>query len=304
MQVGIRVYQLKMYNNHRAYTHSKGVAAQDIHKIVRTFISKYTSKPFLRTASSDDGEKGEKRSHRFIPMKDVVNTQHGLIRYGTFGYGAEVEDVNTGSIAHTRTTDEADTIPLYYRLWWPDGYTYGLWAFQSYSGRSCATAVLSEVRSYYREKFPDWRLEAKKIVHDEFVEHKRRRVKRITLVKPKVSGSSVNKALRPVNSKSEVDVSLEVTARGNSSFGSLNDLKNKLSRNMVVDGVDYTRAYATVSVNGKPKKIGVIGISSNTGVIDVTEEVDFDPVTMMPTPDSISRVAKGEIKDFALKLGK
>jgi hypothetical protein len=49
-------------------------------------------------------------------MKDELNTQHGLIRYGTFGYGTDVEDVRTGSVSHTRTTDEADTIPLYYRL--------------------------------------------------------------------------------------------------------------------------------------------------------------------------------------------
>lgn len=72
---------------------------------------------------------------------------------------------------------------------------------------------------------------------------------------------------------------------------------------MSVDGTDFSRAYATVSVNGKPKKIGVIGVSSNTGVIDVTEQVTFDAATMMPTIKSIAEITKIEMEDFALKLG-
>jgi len=292
-----------IYSNHKSYKHISGSGAQDIQKAVRTFISKYKQTPFIRVSSSDDGAEGEKRSHRFLSQKDDVNTQHGLIRYGTFGYGTDVEDVTTGIIAHTRTTEEADTIPLYYRFWWPDGYTYGLWAFQSYSGRSCATSVLSEFRSQYRDWFPDWKVEAKKIVHDELAEHKVKSVKKITLVKPRASGGTVAQALRPTNPNVEVDVSLEVTARGKGTFGRLGDIKDRLKGNMSVDGTDFSRAYATVSVNGKPKKIGVIGVSSNTGVIDVTEQVTFDAATMMPTIKSIAEITKIEMEDFALKLG-
>lgn len=304
MQVGIRVYQLKIYKNHTSYKHIKGDPEQDVQALVKNFISNFTSKPLIRVATADDGADGEKRSHRFAPMKVEVNTQHGLIRYGTFGYGTDVEDVRTGSVSHIRTTDEADTIPLYYRFWWPDAYTYGLWAFQSFSGRSCATSILSEIRDYYRSKFPDWRLEAKKIVHDELKEYKGRSVKKITLVKSKASASTVEKALRPTDSKVEIDVSLEVTARGKGNFGKLVDLKDRLAGKMSVAGTDYSKAYATVSVNGKPKKIGVIGVSSNTGVIDVTDEITLDPITKMPTPDSIAKAAKDELGDFVKKLGK
>jgi hypothetical protein len=163
--------------------------------------------------------------------------------------------------------------------------------------------VLSEFRGYYRDSFSDWRLEAKKVVHDEVKEHKGKKVKKITLVKPRVSGTTVTGALRPNNPNVEVDVSLEVTARGAGSFGNLGDLKERLTGNMQVEGRDFTRAYATVTVNGKPKKIGVIGVSSNTGVIDVSEDVILNPDTNMPTPESISSITKGEIKDFAIKLG-
>lgn len=304
LQIGIRVYQLRIYNDHKSYKHLTGKHAQDVQAAIRLFVSKYKSNPLIRIASSDDGANGEKRSHRFLPMKDEINTQHGIVRYGTFGYGTDVEDVATGSIAHTRTTEQADTIPLYYRMWWPDGYSYGLFAFQSYSGKSCATAILSEIRAFYRDKFPDWRLEAKKIVHDEVAEYKNKPVKKISLVKPRTSATTVASALRPTNPQAEVDVTLEVTARGKGTFGKLGDLKGRLGGKMSIDGTDYTRAFATFSVNGKPKKVGIIGVSSNTGVIDVTDDVDLDPTTNMPTSSSISKAAKDEIKDFAVRLGK
>lgn len=304
MQIGIRVYQLRIYKDYKAYKHITGSHAQDVHAAIRLFVSKYKSSPLIRIAPSDDGANGEKRSHRFLPLEDEINTQHGMIRYGTFGYGTDVEDVATGSIAHTRTTEQADTIPLYYRLWWPDGYSYGLFAFQSYSGKSCATTILSELRSAYKEKFSDWRLEAKKVVHDEVAEYKNKPVKKISLVKPRTSATTVASALRPTDPQAEVDVTLEVTARGKGTFGKLGDLKDRLGGKMSIDGTDYSRAFATFSVNGKPKKVGVIGVSSNTGVIDVTENVDLDPKTKMPTPQSISEATKDEIKDFVVRLGK
>lgn len=303
MQIGIRVYQLRIYKDHKSFKHFTGKHAQDVHAAVKLFISTYKINPLIRTASSDDGKAGEKRSHRFLPMKDEVNTQHGMIRYGTFGYGTDVEDVTTGLIAHTRTTKQADTIPLYYRLWWPDGYSYGLFAFQSYSGKSCASSILSEIRSFYSDRFADWKLEAKKIVHDEVAEYKDKPVKKITLVKPRTSATNVISALRPTNPRAEVDITLEVNVRGKGTFGKLGDLKDKLGGKMSIDGTDYSRAFATFSVNGKPKKVGVIGVSSNTGVIDVTDDVKFDPTTNMPTPSSISEITKNEIKDFAVRLG-
>lgn len=302
MQVGIRVYKIQIYKDHKTVTSATGGGPRDIQSAVRGLIKAYTKKSLVRTSATDDGNEGEKRSHRFLPEKDDVFSQHGIIRYGTFGYGTDVEHVDTGIVSHTRTLDEADTIPLYHRFWWPDGYSYGLWAFQSFSGRSCATTILSEFRSVYRESFPDWRAEAKKIVHDEIAEFQKKRVKKITLVKPKASGGTVAQALQPSSLHTEVDISLEVKARGSGAFGKLGDLKEKLSGKIKIGDIDYTRAYATVTVNGKDKKIGVIGVSSTTGVIDVTSEVDFDNTTMMPTLKSISKVTKGEIADFAKKL--
>jgi hypothetical protein len=178
-----------------------------------------------------------------------------------------------------------------------------LWAFQAYSGKSCARTILSEFNSYYREIFPEWRFISEKIVHDEIVTHKSKPVKKITLVKPRAEASSIVSALRPTNEKAEVDVTLEVTAKGKSNFGKLAEMKDRLLGNMKVDGQEYTRAFGTVSVNGKPKKIGVIGVSSNTGVIDVSDLVDCNPETQMPLLESIAEITKDEMKDFAKRLG-
>lgn len=304
MQVGVRFYQIKIYSGHKSFNNDSANPPQDIQKAVRDFVNRYSTKNLVRVASSEDGAEGEKRSHKFLPEKDDFHSIHGLIRYGSFGYGTDVENVATGQLAHKRTTQEADTIPLYYRFWWPPGYSYGLWAFQSYSGKSCATAILSEFRSEYRDNFPDWKCEAKKIVPNEILEYSRSRVKAITLVKRRAFGGTVPQALRPESPDAEVDIYLEVKARGASTFGILGGIKDLLTGQMNVAGVDYGAAYATVMVNGKPKKIGVVGVTTNTGVIDITSSVALDAATMMPTLKSVSDAVKSEMTDFATRLGK
>ena len=303
MQVGVRFYQTKIYKDHKSYSNNAGVSERDMHAIIQNFIGKYTKKPFVKTASSDDGSEGEKRSHRFLPEKDDAHSIHGLIRYGSFGYATEVENVNTGIVEHKRTLNEADTIPLYYRFWWPPSYSYGLWAFQSYSGRSCASAVLGEFRSHYRENYVGWKFESKKVVPSEITQYANARVKRLTLVKRKANSGTVSSALKPVLPGSEVDIEFEVKARGQGYFGKLSDMKNKLAGQMLVGDIDYGTAYATVMVDGKPKKIGVVGVSTNTGVIDITSDVAFDAASKMPTLDSVSKAVKSEMQDFAKKLG-
>ena len=304
MQIGIRVYKLSIFSNHKRYPQSAAIMPQDVKRAVSNFITRHCNTPFIRVSVNDDGSAGEKRSHRFIPAAAEPNTQHGFIRYGTFGYAADVEDINTGEISYSRNLQEADTIPLYYRFWWPDGQSYGLWAFQAYSGKSCARTILSEFSSFYRENFPDWRFISEKVVHDEIITHKSKPVKRLTLVKPRAVATSVTSALRPTNEKAEVDITLEVTAKGKANFGKLVEIKDRLLGNMAIDGQQYTKAFATVSVNGKPKKIGVVGVSSNTGVIDVSDLVECDPETQMPVLKSIAEVTRDELKDFAKRLGK
>lgn len=303
MQVGVRFYQTRIFNDHKCFLSDPTYAPQDISNEVRGFIMKHSKSNLIKVASSDDGAGGEKRSHRFLPEKDDFHSLHGLIRYGTFGYATEVENVNSGVIKYSRTLEEADTIPLYYRFWWPPGYSYGLWAFQSYSGRSCASTILSEFRSDYRNKFDGWKFEAKKIVPSELAQFAKAKVKKLTLVKKRVPSNTVVKSLRPVELNSEVDVEMEVRARGTSVFGKLADIPARLAGNMDVGGFEYTGAYATIMVDGKPKKIGVLGVSTNSGVIDLSSEIDVDEATKMPTFPSVASAVKAETEDFAKRLG-
>lgn len=306
MQVGLYIYSVKIYESGVSKKTNSNGGPQDLRSAFKTFTNLYTKKPLIRQTGDDDGgNAGEKRAHRFEQLPSPENSEHGIIRYGSFGYAADVEDVATGRLSHSRTPEEADTIPLYYRLWSPSDYDYSLLAFQSFTGRSCATAILSELRSHYKATFAGWSIEAKRVIYDEIMRHGSKQVSKITLVKPRADISSVARALRPINSDRDttVDVSLEVRARGSKSFGPLNQMIERLQGKTSIDGVDYERAYATVKVDGRPKKIGVIGVTSTAGVIDVTDEVEIDAVTKHPTQESITRVTQHELASAARRVG-
>ncbi|MFN3188822.1 MAG: hypothetical protein ACK42D_04775 [Candidatus Paceibacteria bacterium] len=269
-------------------------------------MKSYTKKALIRYSSADDGVEGEKRSHRFVLKPDDGDAKHGIIRYGSFGYATDVEEVSSGVVAHKRTKEQADTVPLYHRFWWPERLGYGLWGFQSYSGKSCARAILNEFRSFYRERHPDYNIEATKVVPSELTQYANSRVKKISIVKKRAPARSVSKALRPESSDAEIDIEIEVRARGRSVFGTLKNVADRFSGKPQLDGMqdvpDYTSAFATIDVGGASKKIGIFGISTTTGVIDVTDSVDFD-ASMMPTFKTISVVTKSELADFAKRLG-
>ena len=45
-------------------------------------------------------------------------------------------------------------------------------------------------------------------------------------------------------------------------------------------------------------------MSSNTGVIDITDDVEIDSETNTPNASSVANCVKGEFVDFATRLGK
>jgi len=69
------------------------------------------------------------------------------------------------------------------------------------------------------------------------------------------------------------------------------------------DGIEFDQAYADVKFAGKNRRIGVFGSSSDTGVIDVTEDI-VKGLDGHPTFISIKHETKAFLKDFYEKLSR
>ncbi len=94
MQIGLRNYKIKVYHNHKTQflTSDKGPA--DLLHFARSCCS-----AIAKNSLDDDKTK----IVRFEPDTDFKNSAHGLLKYGKYGYGSEVQDRKSGTLKHIRT---------------------------------------------------------------------------------------------------------------------------------------------------------------------------------------------------------
>ncbi|WP_438991351.1 hypothetical protein [Lentibacter sp.] len=272
-------------------TSDKGPA--DILHFIRNCCSAFSKKPL------DDGEA---KIVRFEPSADFKNSAHGVLRYGKYGYGSQVEDKNSGVLEHTRTVDQADMIPLYYRFWLAEGKSYGLVGLQSFGGLSCVDIVNRALVNAHKMMHKDWQLTMTKVMPNDVAIYGNKPVRSIKLVTKNTDQNIVERALRPSDADTKMDVELFLRARGKGSFGKLKDLSDKIGGHMEIGDMEFSGAYANVKVGSSFKKIGVVGVASTAGVIDLTEDVVLD-ANNHPTLKSVSDETTRHIVDFAKMLG-
>ncbi|WP_412553695.1 hypothetical protein [Shimia sp. MIT1388] len=293
MQIGIRVYQVQVFHNHALQKITSDGGPNDLLEFTQQFSARCSK------AALDDGES---RMVRYEPEPNFKNSAHGWMRYGKYGYGSQVEDVNTGKIALNRGTSQADTIPLYYRYWFAEGKKYGLLALQSFGGLSCVEVVNRAFTNTHALAFPDHRVTFSKVMPNDAKLYGNRDVRQIHLVKKDADQSVIEKALRPENKSHKVDVELSIKARAGGTFGKLKDLDTKMGGHLEVGDIDYEGVFAEVKVGSSYKRIGVLGVSSSAGVIDITDEVTRD-ADRHPELKSIQKSVSNHISDFSKVLG-
>lgn len=259
--------------------------------VVRQFSNHYSNRTF------------DNRESKIFRMQPEPNTQfieHGLLRYGSYGYEAEVEDVATGDVNYTRSPTEAETIPIYYRIWVDAGLTYALLGIQSYGGRSCVDLFNNELRRFYNGLHADYHLTVKKLIPNDLRLYANKVVKKISLIKRNEPTASLRPNLRP-DQCDEVDLELTINPKKQGRFGRLSDLEDRIGGNITIDEIDYEGAFATIQVGKRSKRVGILGLSSSAGVIDVSGEVSFN-ANRHPEINSISRVFEGHMADFAASV--
>ena len=293
MQIGLRVYKVQVFHNHAAQELTSDGGPNDLLNFTYQFVAKCAK------SALDDGES---RMVRYEPEASFKNGAHGWMRYGKYGYGSQVEDVKTGKVALKRGTSQADTIPLYYRYWFAEGKKYGLLALQSFGGLSCVEVVNRAFANTHEIAFPDRRVTFSKVMPNDAKLYGNRDVKQIHLVRKDADQSVIEKALRPENKSHKVDVEFSVKARSGGTFGKLKDLDSKLGGHLEVGEIDYEGVFAEVKVGSSYKRIGVLGVSSSAGVIDITDEVTRD-TERHPELKSIQKSVTKHISDFSKVLG-
>lgn len=296
--IGIYPYHLFIYRkvDNKRVPFGKDDGCFDIHGLIKYLVENWTG-----TQERQD----IRRTWYTEPRPAVRDELHGLIHYGDYGYSSKLIDFETQQHKYSRTVKDVEIIPLYYRLWLPERATQGYFTIQSHEGRSCVSIVQSAISDYIQEHFPDYRIIFAKLMPLDNPALATAPVKGVRMIQRNIHGD-VADSIVGANTRS-FDAELTFKAKRNGSFGNLKDLISRITEGdskggaISIDNFEFREVYATVSINGKRQRVGITNISSNTGTIDISDNVQL--LNGHPTFESISEVCTSLVTDLHMEYG-
>jgi hypothetical protein len=242
------------------------------------------------------------RTWHFEEKVCAAGSSRGYVHYGTFGYESNLRDSKTAKRRYKRRVSDVEEIPLFYEFWFPAGSTHGFALFQSFKGRSCIQIVCDRIKEAFEQENSAYRISFSKLMPTDPQQSPfgAAAVKRIRLIKRKASGDAADKYLGE-DTPDEVDFELSISARPKGTLGKFAALfkvvKENQSAMFIHDGVRFNEAVADIRVGDRLRRVGIFGVNSDAGLIDLTNDVTMGP-DGHPVFASMVKEADALLKDF------
>lgn len=232
---------------------------------------------------------------------DAEGSSRGYTHYGTFGFESNFVDNKTKAKNYRRKVDDIEEIPLFYEYWRPEDADLCFAAFQSFQGRSCIKLVMDQAQEEFAALNPGYILKFRKLLPSEGSSlYGKAPVRRLRLIKRNAPQDVTDRFLgRRVPDKVNFEISMSTNR--NKILGSFSEVAGALKKNasgvVLHDGIEFSEVYADVKIGGKYRPVGVFGGESNTGVIDITEDI-VRGVDGHPTFESLTKQCDKILLDF------
>lgn len=224
-----------------------------------------------------------------------------LIHYGTYGFASRIVDGMSRKEKFRRSVSDSEEIPLYFDAYFPEGQDFALFAFQSFQGRSCISLLISTLKEHFEIKNRQFLLRFEKVAptgaHSGSM--KDRDVKEVRLIRKKAVNHLEDYYASGASSE-EVNLELSIKARRRGTLGKLGDLVGALDVDglLLYEGIQFEQATAMVKVGKKRQRVGVFGTNQEFGTMDITEDVEWNPVDGHPTRASLKSCCDEILEDF------
>jgi len=237
----------------------------------------------------------------------AIGDSVGYIRYGTFGFESDLVNTRTKERNYRRKIDDIEEIPLFYEFWFPKKSDHALAAFQSFAGRSCIGLVMERLEEAFEQANPGYVMRFRKLLPNDSggALYSAAPVKQLKFIK-RNAPSDITDRYFDDGIPSEVDFEVAFTARRRQSLGPFGDIARNLARDaktglVTHDGIEFGEAVATIRVGGRYRPVGVFGLNSDAGVIDITGDIVKGP-DGHPTFESVQLQTKDILLDFHKSL--
>jgi len=294
--IGLRVYQISVHRKRNPKP--LGLTSGDLPIDVPTFITEFVK----RHNNSTQNDEMERSWYFEAKDEDGPGNNKGYVHYGTFGFESNFVDTKTKKRNYRRRTTDVEEIPLFYEFWCPENSSFGFAAFQSFQGRSCITLVTSKLREDFEERNKGFTLSFQKILPNDVrgSAYYSAPVKHLRLIKRKTKGDIADRYFDE-GSPDEIDLEIVMSARRKESLGALGSLLGSVKSSersvLTYRGIEFPEAVAEVRVGKKIRRVGVLGINSDAGAIDLTDSIKRGP-DGHPTYESLRHETSNILLDF------
>lgn len=298
--IGLRVYRISVYDKSDYSTVQLGnKRAVDLFSIIDNFV----------TQNSTINEHDSIQRSWFLEEKSREGNAaiKGIINYGTFGFESNLIDRKTKKNNYRRLTTDLEEIPLYFQFWMPKGGDFGFFAAQSFQARSCVTLVTSSFAKYFEDRNSQFGVSFHKLMPEDVKGSKifSSPVTKITMIKKSLPTDKADIYLDDVD-PSEAEYHVTIKARRKKTLGNLIDFSTKDASSKVAaihTSIEFDSAKAEISFGGRKRTVGIFGLSSEAGTIDITDSIDRGG-DGHPTFLSVDRETNIILKDFYRALSK
>lgn len=295
-KIGMRIYRISV--NERGSSKRVPLNHADLRTTVDTFIARFVAQHSTAIQHSilERSWYFETRSN---PGSANIN---GYIHYGTFGFESNFVDAKTNKKNYRRKVDDVEEIPLFFEFWCPNKSDFGLVAFQSFQGRSCIQIVIQAMKESFERNNPDHIINFFKLqpTDGKSGAFATAPVRQVRLIKKKADGDIADKYFK-TNKSESIDFEIRIAARRKGSLGALGELMSSLSQQrpgiIVHEGIEFPEAIAEVRVGDRTRKVNLIGVGGDSGVIDLSDSITRG-IDGHPTFESIEREANLLLRDF------
>lgn len=299
--IGLRVYQVMVYRERdkTPLDLTTDGSATDVFRFFSEFIN----------SRGQPTDREDLQRSWFMETRGVgsVTSHEGYVNYGTYGFESNLVDRKTKRSNYRRQPGDLEEIPLYFKFWTPVGQSFGLAAFQSFQARSCVQLVINSASEMFSAKHKGFRLYFRKLMPEDVRSSAlySAPVKQFTFVKKTLPQAKEDRYLFDVD-PDEVEFEVSIKAKRRKSLGTLLSFKEKAGPGSALlryDGIQFDEAKAEITVGNKRRTVGVLGYSSDAGVIELAESIQLGP-DGHPTYESIRLETDAIFKDFYSTLAK
>lgn len=213
-----------------------------------------------------------------------LNSRHhheidGIIQGGSFGFEAEIENLDTGDI-FTRTPQDCEYLPFYFSLNTATGQDEAILMLQRFGVFGVKSILETDFRSYVAGRIPDARVSINPIITDEYLEQViGGTVKSITCVRFNVPNDVANSLGLDDHDEENATMETTVKAKRDHFLGIprwMRDIAHDWSahgRVIEISGIEYNDVKLHIDVGGKTKSVRLSDLKKVRMSLDVTGSV-------------------------------